>query len=107
MLNFDDANVVGVDNAVSHPDRNIDDDDTEFFRDDNYNVEGIEGASLHPPNVQDGWVDLADGVGVGVHPPAAVDHGPDVGDRRPLLICMLLGNRAVSQTPPLHSRIDG
>ena len=83
MLNFDDADagVEVVDDAVTYPHPNIDDDDTKSFSDENSNVEGIEGAILRPPTVEDCWVDLA--VGVNVCPPAAVDHWLDVGDRRP------------------------
>ena len=75
MLNFDDADAEGVDDAVSYPDPNIDDDDTESFGGDNSNVEGIEGAILNRPcNLEGGRIDLAEGVGV--HPATVVDRRP-------------------------------
>ena len=79
MLNFNDADVEGVDDAVFYSDPNIDDDETESFGDDNLNTEGFEDAILHrPPNIEDNWIDLAEGAGI--RRPGVVDHRPTVGD---------------------------
>ena len=101
LLNFDDVDVDQVDDAVLYPDPNIDHDDIESFGDDNSNVGGIQAANFHPPNVEDGQVDLA--VGVALLPPAAVDHLPDVGDHQPPVDVYAFGEQSsfLDTTVPL------
>ena len=82
MLNFNDADVEQVDNAVSYPGPNIDDDKTKTFDDDISNVEGFKYAVFYcPPNLDDDQMDLAGGVGVRC--PVVGDHRPIVRNRCP------------------------